>query len=82
MKPKSLDGLMEYMRDTKGIFIEESQKRDLRNIGYYHGYKGYRYQGTTENVLSYSDFDELMSVYNFDMELQESILIVLLIILY
>ena len=73
---------MEYMRDTKGIFIEESQKRDLRNIGYYHWYKLYRYQVTAENVLSYSDFDELMSVYNFDMELQESILIVLLIILY
>lgn len=35
MKPKSLDGLMEYMRDTKGIFIEESQKRNLRNIGYF-----------------------------------------------
>ncbi len=70
MKPKSLDGLMEYMRDTKGISIEESQKRNLRNIGYYHGYKGYRYQGTAENILSYSDFDELMSVYNFDMELK------------
>lgn len=41
--PKSTDGLMRYLRNKKGIAISgSSQKRKLMNIGYYHGYKGYR----------------------------------------
>ncbi len=70
MKPKTLNGLMKYMRDEKGIAIAGGQKRKLKNIGYYHGYKGYRYQGKSTNKLNYSDFNELMSVYDFDMELK------------
>ena len=39
--PKSIDGLMRYLRDKKGISISgSSQKRKLMNMGYYHGYKG------------------------------------------
>ena len=42
--PKSIDGLMRYMRVKKHISISGSaQKRKLRNMGYYHGYKGYRF---------------------------------------
>ena len=35
---------MAYMRNEKCIDINGSvQKRKLRYIGYFHGYKGYRY---------------------------------------
>lgn len=70
MKPKTLNGLMKYMRNEKGIDISGNQKRKLKNIGYYHGYKGYRYQGKSTNKLNYSNFNELLSVYDFDMELK------------
>lgn len=69
--PKSIDGLMRYMRDQKGIAIKGSaQKRKLRNMGYYHGYKGYRFIGKSSNTISYTDFKELTAVYNFDMRLK------------
>lgn len=45
-KPKSIDELMLYLRDVKGINISgHEQKQKLMNMGYYHGYKGYRYIG-------------------------------------
>ena len=44
-KPKSINALMAYMRDVKGINISGSgDKKKLRYMGYFHGYKGYRYQ--------------------------------------
>ena len=43
-KPKSVNALMKYLRDDKLISIQgSSDKQKLLNIGYYHGYKGYRY---------------------------------------
>ena len=69
--PKSIDGLMRYMRDKKNINIYGSgQKRKLRNIGYYHGYKGYRFIGKATNAILYSDFKELVAIYDFDMRLK------------
>lgn len=69
--PKSIDGLMRYLRNTKQMNIKGgSQKRNLRNIGYYHGYKGYRFIGRSSNIIPYSDFKELMAIYDFDMRLK------------
>ena len=69
--PKSIDGLMRYLRDEKGIQISGSaQKRKLMNIGYYHGYKGYRYIRTPGRHVAYRNFDELMAVYRFDTQLK------------
>ena len=49
MKTKTVNALMKYLRDKKGIQIEgSSQKQKLRSIGYYHGYKGYRFFQFTE----------------------------------
>ncbi len=40
--PKTINSLMAYMRKNKGMKIEGStQKRKLRYMGYFHGYKGY-----------------------------------------
>jgi len=69
--PKSTDGLMRYLRDEKGIAIKGSaQKRKLMNIGYYHGYKGYRYINSPQNKAPYTDFSELVAVYDFDSQLK------------
>lgn len=66
-RPKSTDGLMCYLRDKKGISISgSSQKRKLMNIGYYHGYKGYRYINTPSNHVPYTKFEEVVAVYDFD----------------
>ena len=70
-RPKSIDSLMRYLRDQKGIAIAGStQKRKLMNIGYYHGYKGYRYINTPTNQVMYRSFDELVAVYDFDLQLK------------
>ena len=64
--PKSTNGLMRYLRDKKGISISgPSQKRKPMNIGYYHGYKGYRYINAPSNHVPYTKFEELVAVYDF-----------------
>ena len=69
--PKTTDALMRYLRDKKGIAIGGSpQKRKLMNIGYYHGYKGYRYIHRSTNIIPYTNFDELLAVYEFDAQLK------------
>lgn len=69
--PKTTDSLMRYLRDVKGIAINGSvQKRKLMNIGYYHGYKGYRYINKASNLIPYSNFDELIAIYEFDAQLK------------
>ena len=71
MQPKSINALMSYMRDIKGIQISGSlQKRKLRYIGYFHGYKGYRYCNSPNALLPYTSFNELQSVYDFDMQIK------------
>ncbi len=70
-KPKTINGLMKYLRDSKGLQISGSyQKRKLMNMGYYHGYKGYRYIDKPANRAPFTQFDELLAVYEFDMQLK------------
>lgn len=65
-KPKSIDELMLYLRDVKGINISgHEQKQKLMNMGYYHGYKGYRYIGNPNKKAPFSDFSQLAAVYEF-----------------
>lgn len=41
---KSINGLMKYLREEHNMRIGGSNdKKRLKNIGYYHGYKWYRY---------------------------------------
>ena len=71
MNPKSINALMSYMRDVKNIHISGSlQKKKLRYIGYFHGYKGYRYCNSPSSLLLYNDFNELQAVYDFDMQMK------------
>lgn len=62
---------MLYMRREKGIQINGSaQKKKLRYMGYFHGYKGYRYCNSPNSLFNYHDFKELQAVYDFDMKLK------------
>ena len=61
---------MKHIR-SKGIAIGgSSQKSRLKNIGYYHGFKGYRFLGKANNKLAFTDFSQLSSVVDFDEELK------------
>ena len=71
MTPKSINALMKIMWDSKGIQISgKTQKKKLRYMGYYHGYKGYRYCGSPSQLLSYNNFNQLQAVYDFDLNLK------------
>lgn len=64
---KSINGLMKYLRKIHKMQIKGStDKRSLKNIGYYHGYKGYRYVKNPNNKISFSNFNELLSIIEFD----------------
>lgn len=69
--PKTTDDLMSYLREQKNIAIDgDVQKRQLMNMGYYHGYKGYRYINKPSNLISYSNFNELLAIYEFDAQIK------------
>lgn len=68
---KTINALMIYLRNKHGIKISgSSQKRKLRNIGYYHGYKGYRFIRTPSQRIPYTDFNQIMAINTFDMNLK------------
>ena len=70
-KVKSTDSLMKYLRDKHNINIQgSSHKRKLRNIGYYHGYKGYRFILTPGQKIAFTDFNQVLAVNTFDMDLK------------
>ena len=53
MSYKTTDGLMRHLRNN-GIAISGStQKRQLMNTGYFHGYKGYRFFKNAHNSLPF-----------------------------
>lgn len=71
VKGKTTNGLMRHLRDNHGISIHGSKnKKELLNMGYYHGYKGYRFIGHSRNKIPYSSFDEIVAVYEFDTNLK------------
>lgn len=64
---KTINGLMKYLRDNHNIEINGStDKLKLKSVGYYHGYKGYRYIKSPNNRINFTSFDELMSIIEFD----------------
>lgn len=70
MSYKTIDGLMRHLREN-GIYISGSvQKRQLRNTGYFHGYKGYRFFGTSSNRLPFTSYDEVYATIQYDSKLK------------
>lgn len=68
--PKSLNSLMKHLRDNGVAIGGSSQKRKLKNIGYYHGYKGYRFAGKAANRLPITSFAQVAALYDFDTQLK------------
>lgn len=70
MSYKSTDGLMRHLR-CNGINISRStQKRQLMNTGYYHGYKGYRFFNTADNKIPFINYDEVYATIKYDSQLK------------
>lgn len=59
---------MKHLRDS-GI-NGSGQKRRLKSIGYYHGYKVYRFAGKAANRLPLTDFSQAAALYDFDTQLK------------
>ena len=71
MKIKTTNALMKYLRNAHNISIDGAKdKRNLINIGYYHGYKGYRYINNPQNRITINSFKEIVSIVNFDSKLK------------
>lgn len=71
VKGKTTNGLMRHLREKHGITISGSKsKKDLLNMGYYHGYKGYRFIRNSQSRIPYTKFEEVVSVYQFDINLK------------
>ena len=71
MKVRTTNALMKYLRKKHNILIKGTKdKKNLRNIGYYHGYKGYRYINSPKNRINLSSFDEIVSIVDFDSKLK------------
>ena len=66
----TINQLMKYLRSKHNIAVKSNQAQDLRNMGYYHGYKGYRYCGSPNQILLYTDFKQIKAVYDFDMKIK------------
>lgn len=67
---KSIDGLMRHLRNN-GINVAGSkQKRQLRNTGYYHGYKGYRFFYDSSNRIPFSSYHDVYATIQYDSALK------------
>ncbi|MCH4179176.1 MAG: Abi family protein [Megasphaera sp.] len=62
--------MMLYLRKKHHISIKSTQAHALRNMGYYHGYKGYRFIRSPKRKIPFTTFDELLAINNFDMQLK------------
>lgn len=70
MSFKTIDGLMRHLR-SNGIAISGSkQKRQLRNTGYFHGYKGYRFYGSSQNKIPFVSYEEIDATIQYDSKLK------------
>ncbi|MBU3133401.1 Abi family protein [Clostridium gasigenes] len=68
---KNIDSLVTYLNNVHNIKTNNTiDKQALMNIGYYHGYKGYRFIKTPSNPINYSNFAELLAVNKFDINLK------------
>lgn len=66
----SIYQLMKYLRNTHHIDVKSSQTQALRNIGYYHGFKGYRFIREDTNRINFTSLDEVIALNKYDMQLK------------
>ena len=66
----TINQLMKYLRNHHSISVKSNQAQSLRYIGYYHGYKGYRFTRNPNSRIPFSSLDEVIALNNFDMQLK------------
>lgn len=66
----SIEDLKEHLAAKHNISVDQNQEKDLRNIGYYHGYKGYRFVRKANNPINFTNFSQVVALNNFDMQLK------------
>ncbi len=69
----SIYQLMKYLRNAHHIDVKSSQTQSLRNIGYYHGFKGYRFIREDTNKIIFTSLDEVIALNKFDMQLKTAL---------
>ncbi|MDR0299545.1 MAG: Abi family protein [Streptococcaceae bacterium] len=71
-KGKSQNALMKHIRDEHRIEIGGSvHKRMIQEMGYYHGYKAYRFLKNVKNKAHHNNFSQIVSTYNYDNRLKQ-----------
>ena len=65
--------LINYLKTHHSIKIKLSQEKELRTIGYYHGYKGYRFIRESTNTINFTDLKEIIALNKFDLDLKSII---------
>lgn len=70
MSYKNIDGLMRHLRDHQIDISGSKEKRQLLNTGYFHGYKGYRFFGTSRNQLPFTSYEEVYATIQYDSKLK------------
>ena len=66
----TINQLMKYLRSKHNIAVKSNQAQDLRNVGYYHGFKGYRFIRVPSQRISFTSLDEIIALNKFDMQLK------------
>ena len=66
----SLNDLSIHLKNKHNLPVQSNQIQDLRNIGYYHGYKGYRFIRKAGNLINFTAFGQIVDLNNFDMQLK------------
>ncbi len=66
----TINQLMKYLRSKHNIAVKSNQAQDLRNMGYYHGFKGYRFIRVPSQRISFTSLDEIIALNKFDMKLK------------
>lgn len=74
-KGMSINSLMKHMRTNHGMEDLRGSDRKilLRNMGYFHGYKGFRFVRKPKNAIPLPSFDALMDIYGFDSAIKAAI---------
>lgn len=66
----TINQLMKYLRSKHNIAVKSNQAQDLRNMGYYHGFKGYRFIRVPSQRILFTSLDEIIALNKFDMQLK------------
>ncbi|MDD6069496.1 MAG: Abi family protein [Clostridiales bacterium] len=67
---KSTDALMRHLRNNGIAISGSSQKQQLINTGYYHGYKGYRFFASSHRRLPFTSYNEINATIQYDTKLK------------